>query len=311
MRRLKKILKWTGIVLLILIVVLTVTVALRQNIKYDRPYPAVISSTDSAIILKGKNIIFGAAHCADCHGGKVNTDSILALGQEVPLIGGHEFALPIGKIYTKNITPDNETGIGLYTDAEIARALRYGVHPDGTMIYDFMPFHNMSDEDLVAVISYLRSQKPVRNEVPKHELNVLGKVVKAFLGKPVGPDGEVPVNVKKDATANYGGYIANNIANCKGCHTERNFMTGAFTGEPYGGGMKMGNLVTPNLTPDSSSRIFGWTSKMFIDRFRMGKLNPETHMPWNSFKRMSDDELKAIYNYLQTLKPVKTKNAKP
>ncbi len=306
MRRFKKILKWTGIVLLSLIVVIAVTVAMRQNIKYDRPYPAITSTNDPAVILKGKNIVFGAAHCADCHG-SANPDSMFALGKEVALTGGHEFSLPIGKIYTKNITPDDETGIGKYTDAEIARSLRYGVHPDGTMLYDFMPFHNMSDEDLVAVISYLRAQKPVRNEVPDHKLNVLGKIVKAFLGKPAGPDGEVAQSVKRDTTAVYGKYIADNVANCKGCHTERNMMTGAFTGVPYAGGMKMEDLVTPNLTPDSSSRIFGWSSKMFIERFRMGKLNPKSHMPWNSFKRMSDDELKAIYNYLQSLKPAKTK----
>ena len=310
MRRFKKILKWTGIVLLVLISTITVTVAMRQNIKYDRPYPPITASTDSLVILKGKNIVFGAAHCADCHN-PYSTDSMLALGQEVPLIGGNEFSLPIGKIYTKNITPDYETGIGSYTDAEIARSLRYGIHPNGTMVYNFMPFHNMSDEDLTAVISYLRAQKPVKNEVPDHKLNVLGNVVKAFLGKPTGPEGEVPVSVKKDTSAIYGQYLANNVANCKGCHTERNMMTGGFVGEPYAGGMKLEGLVTPNLTTDSTSRIFGWSKKNFIERFRMGRLNPQSHMPWSSFKRMSDEELTAIYNFLQTLKPVKTKNIQP
>ena len=81
------------------------------------------------------------------------------------------------KLYSKNITPDRETGIGNYTDAEIARALRYGVYPDGTVVFDFMPFHNMRDEDIIAVISYLRVQKPIRNEVPQHDLNVLGNAI--------------------------------------------------------------------------------------------------------------------------------------
>ncbi|HEX7846281.1 MAG TPA: cytochrome c [Chitinophagaceae bacterium] len=306
MRRVKKILKWTGIVLLVLIAGISATVAMRQNVKYDRPYPAITASADSAIILKGKNIVFGAAHCADCHS-PYNPDSLVALGKEVSLMGGHEFELPVGSIYAKNITPDDETGIGRYTDAEIARALRYGVHPDGTVVFDFMPFHNMSDEDLTAVISYLRAQKPIKNKVPDNSLNVLGKVVKALLIKPTGPDGEVPAQVKKDSTALYGGYIANNIANCKGCHTQRNMMTGAFEGEPYAGGMEIEGFLTPNLTPDSTSRIYGWPEKIFIDRFRMGKLVPGSPMPWNSFKRMSDEELKAIYNYLQTVKPVQNR----
>ena len=169
-----------------------------------------------------------------------------------------------------------------------------------------MPFHNMSDEDLRAVISYLRAQKPVRNEVPDHQLNVMGNIVKAFMVKPVGPDGEVPIAVKPDTTANYGRYLVMNVANCSGCHTQRG-LTGGYVGEPFAGGSPMhGNHVPPNITPDSSSRIFGWSEDNFIARFRMGKLVPGTPMPWDSFKRMTDDELKAIYNFLQTVKPAKT-----
>lgn len=305
MRRFKKILKWTGVILLILVSGLTATVMSRQNLKYERPYPVVKASTDSAIILKGKNIVFGAGHCADCHSNS-NTDSLLSLGIEPALSGGHTFDLPIGKIYTKNITPDVVTGIGRYTDAEIARALRYGVHPDGTVVYDFMPYHHTSDEDLIAIISYLRAQKPVRNEVPQHSLNVLGKTVKALLIQPQGPTEDIPVSAKPDTTAGYGKYMANSLANCQGCHTERDMMTGAFVGEPYGGGGNIEGFITPNLTTDSSSRIFGWSEKNFVERFRMGRLVPGSPMPWNSFKRMSDVELKAIFKYLQTLKPVKT-----
>ncbi len=184
MRRFKKILKCTGIILLFLILGITVTVMGRQNIKYDRPYPAITASADSNIIMRGKHLVFGAAHCADCHS-KTNADSLLKLGQDVPLTGGVVFDLPVGKIYSRNITPDKETGIGNITDAEIARALRYGVHADGRVVFDFMPFHNMTDEDLTAVISYLRAQKPVQNKVPDHELNVLGKAVKAFMIKTI------------------------------------------------------------------------------------------------------------------------------
>jgi mono/diheme cytochrome c family protein len=305
MKRFLKILKWTGIILLILILGLTITVMARQNIKYDAPYPEVIASADSAIILKGKQLVFGAAHCADCHS-KANADSLLTLGQEVPLSGGYLFDMPIGKMYTPNITPDTVTGIGRYTDGEIARSLRYGVGPDGTAMFDFMPFHNTSDEDLAAIISYLRAQKPVRNEVPGHSFNVLGKVIRAFLIKPVGPDGEVPKAVAKDSTAVYGKYLATSVANCSGCHTKRDMMTGAYTGELFAGGLEIEGLVTPNLTTDSSSHIFYWGQDDFINRFRQGKLNPKSPMPWNSFKRMDSVDLKAIYKYLKTLEPKKT-----
>lgn len=300
--------KWTGMILLFLILGITFTVIGRQNVKYNRPYPAITASTDSSVILRGKHLVFGAAHCADCHG-KPNADSLIRLGENVDLSGGFVFDLPVGKIYAKNITPDKETGIGDYTDAEIARALRYGVHPDGTVVFDFMPFHNLSDEDMTAIISYLRAQRPVKNEVPKNSLNLLGMAVKAFMIKPVGPRGEVAKEVKKDSSAAYGEYLANHVANCGGCHTQRT-LSGEFTGKPYAGGNNIDGFLTPNITPDSSSRIFGWSQQNFADRFRMGRLIPKSPMPWPSFGRMSDEELKAIYAYLKTLDPVKTEPEK-
>ncbi|MDP4264265.1 MAG: cytochrome C [Bacteroidota bacterium] len=304
MKRLKKILKWTGILLLVLIAAISVTTAARQNLKYNAPYPDIKASTDTAVINRGRHLVYSSAHCIDCHH-KGNADSLIALGKEVPLSGGVVFDLPVGKIYSKNITPDSATGIGKFTDGEIARALRYGVHPDGTAVFDFMPFHNTSDEDLTAIISFLRSQKPVNNPVPDHRPNLLGYIVKAYMVKPVGPSGEVPRSVVRDTTANYGNYLAISVSECNGCHTKRD-ISGAFTGEPFAGGNDIDGFITPNLTPDSSGRIFGWSKQNFISRFRMGKLYPKSPMPWNSFKRMTDDELTAIYNYLHTIKPVRT-----
>ena len=196
---------------MVLIGGLAITVMARQNVKYEAPYPDIIASTDSAVIARGKHLVFSSAHCIDCHN-KQNSDSLINLGQEVPLSGGVAFELPVGTIYSKNITPDKETGIGRYSDGEIARALRYGVHPNGTAVFDFMPFHNTSDEDLTAIISYLRAQKPVKNKVPGHELNAIGKAVNAFMVKPVGPTGEVPKSVVPDTTAVYGKYLVLSVA---------------------------------------------------------------------------------------------------
>lgn len=312
MKLLKKILKWTGIVILSLILILVITVACRQNMKYDAPYPGIQASTDSSIIARGRYLAFGPGHCADCHGDP-NARELMLKGQEVPLTGGMPFKLPIATIYVKNITPDMETGIGKLTDKEIARMLRYGVRPNGTAGLDFMPFHNATDEDLTAIISFLRSQQPVKHKVPDHEINAMGRVVNAFLIKPVGPSGEVPKSIPRDTTAAYGQYLANSIANCVGCHTNRDMMTGAAIGEPFAGGLHMESaidpekysIITPNLTPDPTGKLYGWSQEQFIKRFRQGRINPHSHMPWPSFSRMSDDELKALYNYLQSLKPVK------
>lgn len=301
----KKILKWTGIIILILVAGITITTASRQHLKYDASYPDVHATTDTAIIAKGKHFVQGLAHCTDCHS-TANADSLISLGQEVPLSGGFAFVLPVGTIYSKNITSDKETGIGNLTDGEIARVLRYGVHPDGEAVYDFMPFHNMSDSDLVAVISYLRTLQPVKNKVPENELNIMGNMVKAYMVKPVGPSAEVPVAVKPDTTADYGKYLVLSVGNCAGCHTKRN-LSGAIEGPVLGGGYPMGaGLTPPNLTNDASGRIYSWSQEQFIGRFRKGKLFPQSEMPWNSFKRMSDDELKAIYKYLKTVPAAKT-----
>jgi mono/diheme cytochrome c family protein len=305
----KKVMKWTGLVILAILAGIAIVTATSQHKKYTAPYPQIKASKDLAVIARGKHLVLDIAHCADCHS-QTNVDSLVEMGLEVPLSGGRVFALPVGNIYTKNITQDKETGIGNYTDAEIARSLRYGVHPDGTAVFDFMPFHNISNEDMTAIISYLRTQSPVHNEVPQHTLNPVGKIINAFMIKPVGPSEEIAERVIPDTTASYGRYLVHNLANCGGCHTKRD-IKGALIGEPFAGGkpMKKNGLTTltpPNLTPHPSSRIYGWTEDMFVKRFRMGRLIEHSEMPWNTFKRMNDTELKAIYRYLKTVKPAKT-----
>jgi mono/diheme cytochrome c family protein len=302
----KKIFKWALALVLFMITAVAFVTPFRQNLHYEAPYPDLKASKDSAIIQRGRELALGAAHCADCHS-TGNADSLIAAGADISFSGGVKFGLPVGDIYSRNITPDSLTGIGKRTDAELARILRYGVHANGEAVYDFMPFHDMSDEDLVSVISYLRSLKPVRNQVPENRLNVAGNLIKAYLVKPVGPSGEVPKSVKRDTSAAYGKYLAVSIANCQACHTKRD-MAGKLIGEPFAGGgvfaEKDATYTSPNLTPHATGHISKWSQEAFVARFRAGKVLPGSPMPWNSFKRMSDDELKAIYNYLQTLKPV-------
>jgi mono/diheme cytochrome c family protein len=285
-------------------------VALRQHLKYDAPFPKITASNDTAIIARGRHLVLGPGHCVDCHSTIKNVDSVLKLGQDPVLSGGNVFDLPFGKFYTKNITPDKETGIGNLTDGEIARVLRYSVKKNGESVLPFMPFQNMSDEDLTAIISYLRSLKPVKNPVPDHDYNLMGMVIRAFMIKPSGPSEPPKSAVWRDTTANYGKHMVMAVANCNECHTKRNGI-GDYVGKPLAGGTEFEEegkptLVSPNLTPDPSGRIYDWTQEMFIKRFRAGKLIAHSHMPWESYGRMTDDELKAIYNYLQTIEPVAT-----
>jgi len=283
---------------------------LRQNLKYDAPYPDIKASNDSAMIERGRHLVLGPAHCVDCHSPIKNVDSVLSLGQDPPLSGGYTFDLPFGKFFVRNITSDPLTGIGSMTDGEIARLLRYGVKKNGEAALPFMPFQNMSDEDLTAIISYLRSTKPVKNEVPAHNYNLLGRVIKAFMIKPEGPTEPIKSAVWRDTTADYGRHLAMVVANCNECHTKRDGI-GKFIGKTMAGGNAFEEpgqktLITPNLTPHPSSPIFEWTQETFIKRFRMGRTIKHSHMPWESFGRMTDDELKAIYNFLRSLEPVES-----
>jgi mono/diheme cytochrome c family protein len=306
----RKILKWTLIVVLVIIAGVTLTTIFRQHLKYDAPYPNIKASTDSAIIARGKHLVVGPAHCIDCHSPLPNKDSLLNHGQEVLPVGGFAFDLPFGKFYTRNLTPDKETGIGNMTDGEIARVLRYSVKKNGEAVLPFMPFQDLSDEDLTAIISYLRSVKPVKNKVPDHNYNLVGNLIKAFMIKPVGPATTPPIAVKADTTVAYGRHMVMAVANCNECHTKRDGI-GNFVGAPLAGGTvfeEKGHptLISPNLTPDPTGRITNWTQESFIKRFRLGKLIPYSHMPWEAFGRMTDTELIAIYKYLKTVKPAKT-----
>ena len=229
MKLLKKILKWTVITILSIVIIFTIIVFSLQNKKFDASFPNLHATNDSATIARGKYLAFGPAHCSGCHTPTEDHEKI-NMGEELPLKGGLNFDLPIGTLYSKNITPDDETGIGKLPDSVIARSLRYGVARDGRALFDFMPFHNLSDEDLVAVLSFLRSQAPVKNKVKDNELNFIGKAVKAFLIKPVGPDGDVAKTITPDTTAAYGKYLAHYVTNCRGCHTNRSLMTGEYTG---------------------------------------------------------------------------------
>jgi|ERR1043165_1921361 mono/diheme cytochrome c family protein len=316
MKSIAKALKWFFILLLVVVVGLLVFIQISFPKKFEAPYPAIHASKDSAVIARGKYIVYGIAHCAECHAPLTEFNKV-ETGQEVPLSGGHDFFLPVGVIHSPNITSDEETGIGKLKDEEIARALRYGVRHDGNAILDFMPFYHLSDEDLTAVVSYLRTIPPVKNKVPDHDWNFLGKAIGTFMIKPMG-DGKIEPAPAVDTTIAYGKYIGENVANCRGCHTIRDMKTGAFTGTYYTGGMqfemasaegtvvKGKHLVTPNLTPDpETGRITGWSQQQFVDRFKQGRLIPGSIMPWGPFSRMTNTELVAIYKYLRTLEPIK------
>lgn len=294
--------------LAVLVGLFALVVLVRANRKFDAPYPDIHASNDPAVIARGESIIYGAGHCVNCHTSKAE-QALVKAGQRLPLAGGLEFRFPLGSFYTPNLTPDRETGIGRRTDAELARLIRHGVRADGRAALPFMQFQNISEEDLVAVISFLRSQPPVRRLVPEHRTTFIGKAVMAFLIKPEGPTGPILKSSPAEApTVERGEYVANHVAVCWECHTKRNPLDGSFMNAKFSGGAEFHidderMFVTPNLTPSKNGRITSWDEERFVGRFGAGMGLEGTKMPWRQFQAMSDADKRAIYRYLRTLPP--------
>ena len=307
----RRALLWTASGLALLVVAGTVAVLARENRTFPTPAVDLHASTDPAVIARGRYLVSGPGHCAECHGAP-DQQAARAAGQEIPLSGGVEFVLPVGTFRVPNLTSDPETGLARRTDGDIARILRYGVRPDGRGMLPFMPFANLSDDDLTAIVSYLRSLPPVRHEVKPHDVNALGRIVKAFVITPKGPTGPVLASMPQAETAAYGHYLAHNVANCVGCHTRIDMRTGEPAGPAFGGGMVIESMtapdkkfVTPNLTPEPRwGWIASWPEEVFVARFRQGLVRQGSPMPWSAFRNMSDGDLRALYRYLRTVKPV-------
>jgi mono/diheme cytochrome c family protein len=307
----KRIVLGLFVVVAVVVAGFAVFVASRQNLKFEAPEPAIVASTDSAVIARGHYIVRDVAPCAACHGDPAARDAYVA-GADVPLSGGFEWNIPPGRIRARNITPDPETGLGRVSDGRIARALRHGVGHDGRALLPFMEMQGLSDEDLLAVVSYLRTQAPVRNDVPWHSYTVLGKVVKAtVLANPVGPRSTPPAVSPRGATVENGRYLAAAVATCQGCHTRRNLATGDLIGPEFSGTDRFTDdadpsrvWAPPNLTPDPKTGVTARvTEDQFVARFRAGRILPGSPMPWQAYSRMSEEDLRAIYRFLRTLPP--------
>jgi mono/diheme cytochrome c family protein len=313
MRRVKRIV--LGIAGLVALVVIGIAAAapFRYNRTFDVPEPALHASTDPAVVAKGRYMAYGPAHCAYCHMTAEQARKLDA-GEQPPLAGGNEFKLPVATIWTPNLTPDRATGIGRFTDGQLARMLRHNVRPDGRAAVPFMNYQDLSDDDIVALISFLRSQPAVYNPVPDRKPNYIGKLILSYVIRPSGPSAPARATAPAEApTPERGEYLANYVGECVGCHTKRSMVDGSFTGPKFAGGLEMRDddlhptllFTTPNLTPDpKTGHITSWSEDRFVARFKAGKLVAGTHMPWMAFGKMSEADVRAIYRYLRSLPPV-------
>lgn len=319
----KKIILGILALLIVVIVGAVIYIQLNWDKTYDIAYPDLQVSTDSTVIAKGKYLVHGPAHCSNCHVGSVAEMIAADAGENIPLKGGAIFPLgPLGNIFPKNLTPDPITGIGRYADGEIFRMMRHAVKPNGTATLSvLMPFWDMADEDLIAVVSYLRSMAPVENKVPENQWTFMGKFARVIASsfQPIENPNPPTFAPEMQATIERGEYLARYVANCVGCHTARDPMTFEAIGPEFGGGMEFEPWPefalavggdpelwtrTPNITPHPNSALSKFkTVAEWKARFRQGRLIPISQMHWGPFSRMSDEDLEALYLFLTSLEP--------
>jgi mono/diheme cytochrome c family protein len=292
----KKIFKWIGIVLGSLVGLILVLAAVfyfignsRLNQTYDFPPDDITVPTDAASLARGEH--WTKMHCTGCHGAD---------------LGGVTNWFPpgpFGSMDSANLTSGNG-GIGQeYTsDEEYVLAIRHGVGPEGKPIY--MPavvaLSSMSDEDLGALIAYLKTVPPVDRQTAGQKFSALGKIL---IG--AGLFGKLPVEQvshtahitapEQGVTVEYGQYLVN-TGGCKDCHGEQ------LSGGPHPDPTV--KIISPNLTP--GGELVAWTDRDFIAAMRTGvtlsghAMNPE-YMPWKEIGLATNDELKAMFIYLQSL----------
>ena len=313
MKKFLKILAWSLVVLAVLLAVaITLTIGWRPFIgPRARPLTARKFESTPARLARGSYLVNSVTDCMACHAQHDWTahdapvlSNTLGAGQDFNLLKG----LP-GQVYAPNITPDPETGAGAWTDDQLARAIREGVGHDGRALFPFMPYQDLrilSDEDLASIIVYLRSLPPVHKQWPQTKLifpvNYLIRTVPQPLENPVPqPDLSTPEKL--------GAYLVG-IAGCTDCHTPQDGHGQPLPGMYLAGGFVFegpwGRVASANITPDPSG-IGYYGEALFLEVMRTGYVKARklsSIMPFGAFKNLTDDDLKAIFAYLRTVKPV-------
>ena len=308
--------------LLLLVVVAIGGYAAYISATWDKDYSGVekpkVSPGDAALIARGEYLAHSVAHCSVCHVPEAVTMKRQP-GEHPAMSGGYEWQMgPIGTLRSRNITPDPETGVGKWTDEELARAIKWGVGRDGKLlVFMTMSCPPMADEDVRAVVAYLRSTTPVKNAVAGHDVTLMGK----WFATMVSPDYRKQffealayAPPAEQPSLERGKYLAHGPAVCVGCHTEFDMMTFKMSGAPFAGNPQAEPdhkdeayvYRIPNLTPDpETGHIASWDEEQFVGRFRAGRVLQTSKMPWEAYREMTDADLRSVYRYLKSLAPVK------
>jgi cytochrome c553 len=273
-----------GLVLLVILAVAAVYAITARHIgrSYDFPESQVRAATDSASLARGRHLVEAIGKCQECHDGDLGGK----LWIDEPAFG---------RLAGANLTR-GRGGIGDLTDADLERALRRGVGRDGRPLI-FMPsesFAALSDEDLAAILGYLRTLPPVDRELPEPKVGPVARALYMRGNFPLLPVTLIDHQARSrpaavpEVTAEYGEYLAT-IGGCRSCH-----------------GLALAGDANPDAPDITVGRIGGWTEEDFFRSLRQGRrpngsvIDPEK-MPWVRSGQMTDDEMRAVWLYMRSL----------
>ncbi len=246
-----------------------------------------------------------AADCESCHTAKGGA----------PFAGGLAFVISLGTLYSPNITPDEETGIGGWSDAAFLNAIHKGKDDEGSPLYPAMPFASytgMTDADALAIKAYLFTLKPIRNVVPENKLGfpfnqrwLIGLWSTVF-----NPDERFAPNPERSAQWNRGAYLVENLAHCGECHTSRNLAFALNNRRKFAGEIQAGWRAY-NITQDRDAGVGSWSDSELARYLAQGHAEgrgtasgPMGEAVDKSLKYLTHGDIAAIVTYLRTVPAV-------
>jgi|HubBroStandDraft_1064217.scaffolds.fasta_scaffold00282_23 mono/diheme cytochrome c family protein len=261
----------------------------------------------SASLIERGEYLARAADCAACH----------TADGGAPYAGGRAFVLPFGTLYATNITPDKETGIGDYSDADFLNAVHKGIAPGNEKLYPAMPFASytyMTDADAIAIKAYLFSLKPVH--APDRENKLIFPFNQRWLmgvwALLLNPDKRFEPRPTRDPQWNRGAYLVEAMAHCGECHTPRNLMQALNQRRKFSGAVTAGWRAY-NITSDPKSGIGAWSEADLAHYLSMGHADgrgtatgPMGEAVDESFRYLTQSDISAMVSYLRTVSAIAT-----
>jgi mono/diheme cytochrome c family protein len=264
----------------------------------------VPAALEKASLVERGEYLAKAADCMVCHtkpGGREFT-------------GGLAFKLPFGMLYSTNITPDKETGIGNYSDQDFLNAVQRGKRHDGAMLYPAMPYPSytyMTDEDVLAVKAYLFSLPPVRAPAPENTLAFPfnQRWAMLFWSAVFNPNTRFSPDTSKSSEWNRGAYLVEALAHCGECHTPRNLGFALDNRKKFAGAVTAGWRAF-NISSDKATGLGNWSDDALVSYLSTGHAlghgtasGPMGEAVDNSLSQLAPEDIRALAIYLRSVPP--------